>query len=101
MSRYDITKLEPPYEFVQVGEFEIDEANDDGGKGTGGIMLYAALCRGAANQGKNMQSYSLGRSPYKYDVVVRLTYKEWPHCPDGYFGCYCGDENLTKHWENL
>jgi hypothetical protein len=94
MSKYDIRKATPPYEFVHVGDFEIDGADDDSGQGTGGTGLYAALVRGVKKQGRDMQFYTLGTAPYKYNVVVCLTYEEWPHCPEGHFGCHCGRSEI-------
>jgi hypothetical protein len=90
ISKYDINITEPPYELVQVGEFEIDSSVDDG-DGNGGVNLYNALMDEVSKLGYNMHFYTTcpKDTEYKFNVVVYLTREEWPYCLIGHFGCHC------------
>jgi len=90
IEKYDISKTEPPYKTIHVGEFEIDSSDDDSKLGTGGVGLYKALCAGCARLGYRLKFYTMPEnSQYKYSVNVALNQEEWPHCSIGDFGCYC------------
>ncbi len=91
MVKYDTSITEPPFEFIHVGEFEIDDS--DSGDDSGDDR-YNKLSHGCAKHGQSMQSYSMGEngSPYKYSVIVHLTPEEYPQCRLGIFGCDCNKE---------
>lgn len=89
IKKYDVTKKEPPYSFITLGEFNIiDPEIEDWG-----VEKARRLDVECLKQGHRMQFYSASSDyGFDFDVVVHLSREEWPHCWDGRFGCYCDEQ---------
>jgi len=78
MKKYDVKTMEPPHEFITVGEFECEdvERNEDGLTLDNGEAFYRLLRQQCALQGHTMRFYTSGDDNYDYKVVVEGEFEE-------------------------